>query len=223
MEIDPQDEEIIRLLTKLKNAGAAYPEDMLAARRQSYLKQMAEIGMGFGANGGIKNAAKHAGSSSVSPATSTLLEGALVVAIIAETSAVAYFYRDKLTDLFKTITTVSKVQEVTPPPALTALEVQGVTPSPAVTSTLPSATISASPSGTIVTLSSTPMPGVVNKNGVVNQANSTPAPNGNNGNHYGQTPKPERTKQPNTNDKPPKNNNNQNSNPNPNDKPPKNK
>ncbi|HEX9332478.1 MAG TPA: hypothetical protein VF896_11345 [Anaerolineales bacterium] len=218
MEFGPQDQDVIKLLTKLKNADVAYPKDMLAARRQSYLNRMADIGSGVGANGGMKNAAKNLSSSSVSSITNTLLESALVIAIVAETSAVAYFYRDKVADFFKTITTASKIQEVTPPPAPTTLKVQGVSPSPAVTSTLPSATILASPTGSAT---STPIPGVTDlNNGGVNQANSTPVPNGNNGNHYGQTPKPERTKQSTGNND---NSTTNNSNQNPNDKPPKNK
>src|SRR5437867_4070343 len=160
MEFGPQDQDVIKLLTTLKNADVAYPKDMLAARRQSYLNRMADIGSGVGANGGMKNAAKNLrnlSSSSVSSMTNTLLESALVIAIVAETSAVAYFYRDKVADFFKTITTASKIQEVTPPPAPTTLKVQGVSPSPAVTSTLPSATILASPTGSAT---STPIPGV---------------------------------------------------------------
>jgi hypothetical protein len=97
------------------------------------------------------------------------------------------------------------VQEVTPPPVHTELQIQGVTPSPPVTATLPSVTLSVSPTGTELT--STPVPGVVVDDNNTISANSTPAPNGNNGNHYGQTPKPQRTKEPkNNNDQPPKDN-----------------
>jgi hypothetical protein len=115
------------------------------------------------------------------------------VAIVAETGTVAYFYRDKLADLFQTITNEASGQEVTPPPVQTELEVQGVTPSSAVTATLTSVTLSVSPTGTALT--STPVPGGAEDNNTIS-ANSTPAPNGNNGNHYGQTPRPQRTKDP---------------------------
>jgi hypothetical protein len=218
MDFDPQDQEIIRLLTRLKDADVAYPQDMLAGRRGKYLKQMAEVELGSGADTGIKNSIKDGPAPSLSPAASTLLEGALVVAIIAETGAMAYFYRDKLADFFHKITTTSKVQEV--PTQLvvpTVLEIQGVTPSPAVASTLPSATIAASPTETAVVPTNTPTPGLAEENSnataAVNQTDATPAPNegngsnGNNGNHYGQTPKPERTKENNGN-----NNNNGNQN-----------
>jgi hypothetical protein len=204
MGFDAQDKEIVRLLTKLKDTDGKYPPGLLAARRQGYLKQMGQIGLGIGVGAGIKNAVKSGKAPVLSSATSTVLESALVVAIVAESGTVAYFYRDKLADIFRTIAKDAGVQEVTPPPVNTELGIQGVTPSPAVTATLPSVTLSVSPTGTELT--STPVPGVVEDNNTIS-ADSTPSPNGNNGNHYGQTPKPQRTKEPkNNNDKPPKDN-----------------
>jgi len=193
MGFDPQDKEIVRLLTKLKDTDGKYPPDLFAARRQGYLRQMGEIGLGIGVGVGTKNAVKSGKAPAFSSATSTVLESALVVAIVAEAGTVAYFYRDKLADLFQTITKEARGQEVTPPPIHTELEIQGVTPSPAVTATLPSVTLSVSPTGTELT--STPVPGVAEENNTIS-GNSTPAPGGNNGNHYGQTPKPQRTKEP---------------------------
>jgi hypothetical protein len=203
MGFDTQDKEIVRLLTKLKEADGKYPPDLLTARRQKYLRQMGEVGLGIGAGLKIKNALNNAKVPTLSVATSKVLESALVVAIVAETGTVAYFYRDKLAELFQTIKK-EVAQEVTPLPAHTDNEIQGVGPSPAMTSTLPSVTVSVSPTG--IELTGTPIPGVVEDNNTVD-ANSTPSPNGNNGNHYGQTPKPERTKEPeNDNDKTPKDN-----------------
>jgi hypothetical protein len=193
MGFDPQDKEIVRLLTKLKDTDGKYPPDLFAARRQGYLRQMGEIGLGIGVGVGTKNAVKSSKAPAFSSATSTVLESALVVAIVAEAGTVAYFYRDKLAELFQTITKEARGQEVTPPPIHTELEIQGVTPSPAVTATLPSVTLSVSPTGTELT--STPVPGVAEENNTIS-GNSTPAPGGNNGNHYGQTPKPQRTKEP---------------------------
>ena len=204
MGFDAQDKEIVRLLTKLKDTDGKYPPDLLAARRQGFLNQMGQIGLGIGVGAGIKNAIKSGKVPVLSSATSTVLEYVLMVAIVAESGTVAYFYRDKLADIFRTIAKDVGVQEVTPPPVHTELGIQGVTPSPAVTATLPSVTLSVSPTGTELT--STPVPGVVEDNNTIS-ADSTPGPNGNNGNHYGQTPKPQRTKEPkNNNDKPPKDN-----------------
>jgi len=202
MGFDAQDKEIVRLLTKLKDTDGKYPPDLLAARRQGYLKQMGQMALGIGLGAGLKNAVRSGKAPVLSSATSTVLESALVVAIVAETGTVAYFYRDKLSDFFQTITNEAK--EVTPPPVSTELGIQGVTPSPAVTATLPSVTLSLSSTGTEFT--GTPLPGLVEDGNTIS-ADSTPAPNGNNGNHYGQTPKPQRTKEPTNNiEKPPKDN-----------------
>jgi hypothetical protein len=216
MGFDTQDKEIVRLITKLKDADRKYPPDLLAARRQRYLKQMGQIGLGMGMGAGLKNAARSGKAPALSSTTSTILESALVVALVAETGTVAYFYRDKLAEVFQSVTNREqpRVEEVPPSPVSAGQEIQGVAPSPALSSTHPSPTLSASP--TAIELSSTPIPGVVEENITIN-ASSTPAlnvnnvDNGNNGHHYGQTPKPERTKEPknnnnNNNDKPPKDN-----------------
>ena len=208
MEFDPRDQDIIRLLTKLKDANVEYPENMLVARRQSYLKRMAEIQSGLNGGQKIKNAVKNTKPTHVPTVTRTILETTLLVVILVEASAMAYFYREKLADFFQTIMIASSPEEVSPPPAVpTSLPVQGVTPSPAIDST----TMVAGPLGTTITPTSTPIPGIVGDNRSntpgVNSLNSTPDPNGNNGNHYGQTPKPQRTKEnKGNNDTPPKNN-----------------
>lgn len=215
--MDPEKQEIIRLLIKLKDANGAYPQDMLAARRQIYLKQMAAVGQDAGT--GIKSVVNHAKNPNVSPITSTLLEGALVVAIVAEASTVAYIYRDKLAGLFQSSTVTPKAQEITSLPIVpTSLEVEGRTPSPASISTFAAATISVSPSE----VTGVPVPDVVNPdNKAASQVSSTPVPNVNNGNHYGQTPKPARTKRPGSNNN--NNNSKDNTDKNPGSKPPKNK
>ena len=210
MGFDAQDKEIVRLLTKLKDVDGKYPTDLLASRRRHYLKQMGQIGLGMGMGAGLKSAVNAGKAPVLSSTTSTILESALVVAIVAETGTVAYFYRDKLAEIVQNITKESRVTEVatSPSPVHGGQKIQGVTASPAINSTLPSATLSVSP--TIIELSSTPIPGFVEENNAIS-ASSTPAPNvnngnnGNNGNHYGQTPKPQRTKEPkNNNDKPTK-------------------
>lgn len=132
----------------------------------------------------------------LSPVTGTLLETALLLAIVTEAGAMVYLHRDKLSDLFGNLTTTSRNEQVTPRAAAPA--------SPVVTPTAMAggpAELTATPTGTLV-------PGIVNNTPAVNQLNTTPIPdenNGNNGHHYGQTPKPERTKENNGNqDKPPK-------------------
>jgi len=210
MEFDPQDQKVVELLTKLKGTNDGYPSDMLAARRQAYLNNMARVGLGTGT--ALKQTLKNGNAAGAAPiSASTLLEFALVVAMVAEASALAYFYRDKIVGVFQSTSTKSNVQEIASPPAITSpfpeLEI----------SQIPS---SVTPSGTASeAASSTQVPGVTddltsNNNDLATLTDSTPNPsvnnennggNGNNGNHYGQTPKPERTKDNNDN-QPPKDN-----------------
>ena len=214
MEFDPQDQKVVELLTKLKGTNEGYPSDMLAARRQAYLNNMARVGLGTGT--APKQALKNGNAAGAAPiSASTLLEVALVVAMVAEASALAYFYRDKIVGVFQSTSTKSNVQEIASPPAITSpfpeLEISEV-PS----SAIPTGTASEMPT-------STQVPGVAddptsNNNGAATSTDSTPDPsvnNGNNGNHYGQTPKPERTKDNNDNQPPEDNPGNGN-----NDRPP---
>jgi hypothetical protein len=220
MNVDPEDQEIIRLLTKIKDAEAGYPEHMLVQRRRSYLRRMREVSLGIPAETAVRDAAKDIKPSHISPTTTVLVETALVIAIIAEASTVAYFYRHRLTDFIRRVVAEPGVQEATHPPVVTSsFEIQSDV-------TIPSGTIWSPPSSTGVaaTLTATPVldviPGVVDTNSShtaaaseVNVLNATPGPNdsssnnGNNGHHYGQTPKPERTKE-NGNNPPPKDNEN---------------
>ena len=221
MEFEPQDRKVVELLTKLKGTNEDYPSDMLAARRQAFLNNMAGAGLSVGTGSGsaLNQTLKGGGGSGAAPLTvGKLLEVALLVAIVAEASALAYFYRDKVADVFRSISAPSQVQEIVSPPVITSpfpeLEISEI-PS----STSPTATASEM-------ATSTQVPGVaddpaitVNNNDANALTDSTPNPsgdNGNNGNHYGQTPKPERTKDNNDN-KPPKDSP-ENGN---NDKPPK--
>jgi hypothetical protein len=188
MEFDPQDLDIITLLTRLKDTAGEYPEQLFVARRQSFLKQMTEVSLGIGTTGGIKNALKTTDISKITPFTSTLLEAALIAAIVLEASAMAYLYRERLADFFQTITASSKIEQITPA-IPTSLEVESTDPSATVTSTLISATPILTPTGM-------PISGATLG---LNQLSATPDPKGNNGNHYGQTPKPEQTKENNGN------------------------
>jgi hypothetical protein len=214
MEFEPQDRKVVELLTKLQGANEGYPSEMLAARRQAYLKNMAEVGLGTGT--AFKQTLKNGNATGAAPiSASTLLEVALVVAMVAEASALAYFYRDKIVGVFQSTSTTSKVQEIASPPVITSpfpeLEISEI-PSSAV----PTGTASEMPT-------STQLPGVAgdptsNNNGAATLTDSTPDPsvnNENNGNHYGQTPKPERTKDNNDNQLPEDNPGNGN-----NDRPP---
>ncbi len=191
MELNPQDQKVIDLLSKLKDSNRAYPSDILASRRQNYLKQVANVGLGIGVGAGLKNAAKNGnGSGAVATVTSKILESALIAAIAIETGTAAYLYREKIADAVRNYTDSSNIQEV----ASLASDDTSLSSGLVEITESPSVTV-ATPSGTVIT-SATPVPGVAgdNNNGTNVSANATPNPGGNNGNQYGLTPKPERTK-----------------------------
>ena len=48
MEYDPKDNEVVHLLKKLKDTNGAYPPEMLALRRQGYMRQVSEVGAAAG-------------------------------------------------------------------------------------------------------------------------------------------------------------------------------
>lgn len=208
MEYNPQDTDVIHLLKKLKDANGAYPAEMLALRRQRYLRQVAEISGGAGLALGLKSAAKTIKAAGLPPATGTIVEALLVVALVAEAGAVSYFYRDKIAEYFRSVTNSPKVQEISSPPVLPSpiTEIE-LTPSPVLTVTVtPTETLTLTPEATSspelaaqsTEVENNGMSGAVSENTVNPSVPSvsTQAPKGNNGNQYGLTPKPVRTKAP---------------------------
>ena len=205
MELDPKDYDIVKLLTKIKNANGVYPPELLTPRRQTYLRRVAEIGLGFGVVTGLKTTLKNGDKArTFSSTASGLIEIALLLAIVTEAGAAAYIYRDQISELIESFSAQPKVEEVTSVPEtifstelpeLVLTELTQATPTPETNGT-------PSPSGTIV--ASAAAINTQNNQGDQNnpgtQSNSTPDPNGNNGNHFGQTPKPDRTSEPGNND-----------------------
>ena len=194
MELNPNDQKVIGLLSKLKVSNGAYPSEIYAARRQAYLKQVASVGLGIGVGAGLKNAAKsgNGAAGTVATVTSKILETALIAAIAIEAGTAAYLYRDKIAELVRTYTGSSNVQEVVPPTGAGSSsnsELVGNTEAPVVTVI--------TSSGTVIVTSGTPSPEVAagsNNNGGTTNLNATPGPSDKNGNQYGLTPKPVRTK-----------------------------
>ena len=223
MEFEPQDRKVVELLTKLKGASESYPSHMLAARRQAFLNTMAgaglSVGTGSAPNGTLKGGS---GSGAASLSVGKVLEVALIVAIVAEAGALAYFYRDRVADVFRSTSESSRVQEISPPVATFSfpeLEISEIPSSAVPTGTAPEMATSTSTqipsvaddptsdsnadvsstdstSGSNVNTASTPAPNVNNDN------NGNDGNNDNNGNHYGQTPRPERTKDNHDNQRP---------------------
>jgi len=181
MEVEPKDYDVVKLLTALKKEENQYPSDLFASRRQGYIRRVAEIGVGLGVVASLKTTVKAAKGASISTSvTATILEAALLVVIVGEASAAAYINRDKIVDLIRSYSSTPQAQKAT---------------------SLPEAASAINESTAIVEVTETPIPTgtttetliptvIVNNDAGKNQANSTPDPNGNNGNHFGQTANP---------------------------------
>lgn len=203
MELDPKDYDVVRLLTKLKDNNGAYPPELMTPRRQTYLRRVTEIGLGFGVSSALKTTVKSGSKAgSYSTIAGGLIEAALVVAIVAEAGAAAYIYRDQISALVRSYTSQPRVEEVTSVPTT---DFSPILPGPILSDPTKAATTPVA----AVTPSGTPIPGAAgsatasaasnadaNDNNPGIQSNSTPDPNVNNGNQYGLTPKPDRTKEP---------------------------
>jgi hypothetical protein len=208
MEHSPDDKKIIDLLSKLRDSNGTYPSDIYAARRQAYVKQVANIGLGLGIGTGIKNAAQsgNGAAGAATTVTSKILEITLVAAIALEAGAVAYLYRDKIAELIKTYTGASDSQDAV---VVSPTDEESPSGSELVEATEAPTIIVTTPSGTVTVTSGTPSPEVAGGNNIdggngsstTNINNATPDPGGNNGNQFGLTPKPERTKDSNSNNK----------------------
>ena len=208
MDYDPKENEVVHLLKKLRETNGVYPQEMLALRRQGYLKQIAQVSGGAGAAVALKNTIKGGKGSGLPPAAGLLVEGLLVAAIVAEAGAVTFFYRNKLVEYFQSFSKDPRSEEVssppiissplpeielTPEPVITATETQTLAPTSTPSLELPSEPTQQSAGGSP---NSNNSGGGSGSNGNGSSFASTPDSNGNNGNHYGQTPRPERTKEP---------------------------
>jgi hypothetical protein len=200
MELLPEDKKVLDLLTKLKSSNGGYPSEMLSTRRNQYIRQVANVGLGLGLGAGLKHTLRGGGSSAGTTATITskVLEVALIAAIAIEGGTVAYIYRDKILEAVRSLTGSPAVQVTSPLDESAEEVVNPVVNAPSETPL--TATAIGTPSGT-------PVPGATNNINAGNPGSSgsnngtgvgaTAVPSDNNGNQYGLTPKPERTKESN--------------------------
>jgi len=197
MDIEPEDQQVVELLNRLKTQGGTYPQKMLASRRRAFLSQMASIGAGFGIGTGIHAATRTSKTGSIfhalSVSASSLVETVLVVAIVVQAGFIAFTYRDRIIEILNSLSA---------PGVPTAVSI------PVIGSTLPEVITSGTPVvEESLTLTPTDTPTttvtVVTATSAGNSdqgtdAVETPQPaNDDPGNHYGQTPKPEQTKKTN--------------------------
>jgi len=188
------DQDVLNLLSNLKNAENNYPSDMIKSRRDSYIKQAAAMMAlaGPGGNGATEagaNQATIANGTASSLVTGKFLEVALIVALVIEAGVTAYIYRDKIADFINS-TISPKVETVASPPAGYSPDAvageEASTEAPDVTETV-TGTETPVPSGTL-------LPSAGNNDGNdgqgIQQVESTPDPNENPGLHLGQTKQP---------------------------------
>lgn len=206
MDYDEKDVEVIKLLSRLKQTEGVYPAAMLASRRRQFVQQMSVFGLGLGAALILKGFVKAAGGSSFSGIAGIVLEAALIVVIVAEAGYMAVANREKILDFFQSNATQATVEQAgtdddsdLPPVEMpvTGPSLPAETAEPAAIAATP--TFVNTPSATAEPATSTP---VTADNGGEAQPNSTVEPHDNNGNHYGQTPRPQRTKDPGSNSQP---------------------
>jgi hypothetical protein len=215
MDTLPKDQKLIDLLTKLKHTPNGYPSSMLEARRQMYLKQVANVGLGLGAGAVVQHAGKGNGAGSAAAGGSKILEIALIAAIAIEAGAVTYLYRDQIAAFLGLIEptpvvatqpafnpsmpeTVGELQTPLADASATPSALPTETPAPeqagengptgANNGTSGNDVNSSNSSNNNASSSDSNNPASIN-------ANATPNPGGNQGNQYGLTPKPERTKE----------------------------
>jgi len=195
MDTLPEEKQVVELLSKLKASGT-YPKDMLYSRRQQFIRQVASAGLGMSVGTGLKHATKSGQGATPTAATTVtgkIIETVLIAAIVVEVGTTAYIYRQKIADFFKTLTGPDAGETIPQPNNNSSSSEPIILPTLTVppTSETPSATTS--PFDTL-------LPTAFQQNSNNNTNNSsdatiaTPIPTDNNGNRYGQTPKPEQTK-----------------------------
>ncbi len=201
------EQEVIRLLTSLKNAENEYPPDLLKSRREMFIQQSALAAASMntaldvnnnGANAGGSSSSAPAASSSAPASIGTILQTVLIVAIVVEAGVATYLYRDKIAGFFSSVFS-PRVEQIGIPPDqssspdnLPSTADAALTETPVPTMTDPSASTGETHSVT------TPQNGGSNNAGTGSggsnnpPAVSTPQPT-KPGLHLGQTPKPDRT------------------------------
>ncbi len=193
-----QDEEVIRLLSKLKDTGPEYPHSMYTERRTAVLAGLVALNLGAGVAGLtlLGHLFKIIKGMGIVEKIILGVEVAAVTGMTAYGAATAYIHRDEIGQLlrqnFETITT-------TPWPTLAAPGVGvGVSPAVATEEALltgtPTPSATPSPTGTLF-YTDTPEPGGGGGSNSTPGAPNQPEPT-NPGNHYGQTENPPTKKPP---------------------------
>ncbi len=206
------DKDILGLLSNLKNAENNYPSEMIQSRRDLYRKQAAGMAVLVKTTGNGTMAGNGESANAGPASLGTFLEIALVIMIVVEAGIAAYIYRDQIADFINSTLPPKVEVDVYPPKDSTSTpvvlpaageELDTATPTalpidtPAITVTVTGTAIDTAPATPLLTLAPE---GLENAQVTDQQIQSTPPPPRDNpGNHYGNTPKSERTKDSNNN------------------------
>lgn len=181
----------------------------MQARREMFARQALSIALAVNTANNGNNTGDH-----TPPSIGTFIETLLIAAIAVEAGTAAHVYRDKLADVWNSVfpPRVEYVKGTSDSPSSPSVIIPYIGEQPG-TSTSISPTFTDSPMPSTIVIS-TPSPINVESNDGedVDKIIPTSKPKDNNGNHYGQTPKPEWTKENKPKNKETKE---------PNDKPPK--
>jgi len=173
-ERSPENQEIVRLLAKLKEETPDYPADLLDARKYSFLKQIVDIkisgegrpegGIASSGGSGASGAAPRGGSTVLGiPLKTALAIGAAILMLTA-----AYLFRDQIVEFLAENGLINTEETAAPPFASTPVGPAQETPLPITTPTF-----GAPPSGGVGT-EAAPGPGN-------NDLPATPTPPGQSG------------------------------------------
>jgi hypothetical protein len=193
-------EEIINLLSKLKDETPGYPAEMLAGRKAAFLKQAVNIkidGKGQGGEGGQQGGGSSAVSGGGAASPGVFLQALVGISIVAAMLSSAYMFRDQIVNVLQETEVVaqqessqSSQQDASQPPIAS-------TPfAPQTTPAIPglSAPVFADPPSEIVGTETPEELDNTNLTGdlVVNETQAVEITSGktksNNGLHLGQTP-----------------------------------
>jgi hypothetical protein len=193
------DQDILDLLSSLKNSENEYPANMIRSRREMFVKQAAAMVVLPKAGATGTSSETMAGSSHVVTSGSagagsvgTLLQTLLIIAIVVEAGITAYFFRDEITEFIHSNIS-PKVEVVVTPPEGTSPEIPARTEIPFDTLTVTETdTPTPTPQPSPAINSNNALIGTSNVDGN-EQGNSTPTPNDHPGLHLGQTKQPTKT------------------------------
>jgi len=200
--------EIISILENLREKKQNYPPELMQARRKIFTEQVMSITLAVDAK---ESNEANVGNHPPPPSISTIIGSVLLFAIVVEGGIAAYLSRGKFSEFVEGLTSSPDKQIISPIDSSSVPS--AIIPDVPDTGELPVTPMPISPPITnidsptpVIIIVDTPASVNVENNDIINEGDqqvivSTPDPKDNNGNHYGQTPKPEQQKETKPKDK----------------------